>query len=452
MAMSLGGFSGINTDQMIQQLMYIESAPIRRMEEEQSLLNNKIETWQKINSSVDTLKTKATDIQDVFGEMTTSTSDESIVTATVESDASSGTYDVTVDKLAKRHRIASTQQADSTTDLNLNGGAGGSFNITVAQGEPSEATATISVSGDATLNNVASAINDQGIDADGNQIVQASVVDNTLVIESAETGNINSLSIDDTDGMLQELGVVDGSNNIQNTLQGAQDAQFDVNGITDITRSSNTDIDDVVNGVSFNLKETGTATIEVEQDNEAIKEKIQAFVDQYNAVQSKINKYGDKEAILQGDAALTSLQSKLYESVVAPVDDTSLDKNTLSLIGISVGDNGKLSIDESELEDNLNNNLEQVKGIFNSETDGIIKRVEQQVDLATDMFDGYLSGKIDSLENQVDYIDDDISNMERRLELKEERLQQQFTRMETAISEMKNQQSWLSSQVGSLGL
>ncbi|WP_018249191.1 flagellar filament capping protein FliD [Orenia marismortui] len=531
MGISLGGFSGIDTSSMIQQMMYIEEAPVRRMEEKQDEMNSEIKAWQEINTQLDTLKTKATDLEDIFGEMSVSFGDEdqSSITATATDGANSGSYNIQVNKLAKAHRVASTQQTDSSSDLNLNSGAGGSFDVIV-----NGTTMNISVTGDNSLNGVMDAINndDQNDDGDGNKLVEASIVDNTLVIESVDTGTDNTLTFaDGAEGVLQELGVVNGTDAIQNELQTAQNAEFTVDSLL-ITRQSN-EVDDVLNGVTLNLENTTSSelTMTVGADTGAMKEKIQSFVNQYNKVINKLDKYGDKEALLQGDATLSSIQSTLYNSTVVSSDtvsstewlsntplsgggdlvvngttvnlatgddlatiasainavggvtasvnddnkiviesDTStpvdlsgsssqalsdlkmpqtFEKNAISLLGVEVDKKGELSIDDDKLEDALTGDLSDVEQMFTG-VNGVMDRIEKNVELATDTFEGYVSGRIDTLERQVDYLDDDIADMERRLEIREENLRQQFTAMEQAMSQMQNQGSWLSSMTGSM--
>lgn len=434
--------SGINTDQMIRQLMYIERQPLRNMEKDKKEVNNKIDAWQKINTSLDTLKNKTEDIEGIFDEMSTSSNDEGIATASADPSATTGDYNINIDQLAKSHRVRSDDNlaADYTLDND------GQFEVSV-DGKSS----AVNVNAGDSLNDVANAINNQAVDGDGNQLAEATVVDNQLVIEGSKTGNANALSLKDTTNKpLENLGVIDNNDVIQHQIQGAQDAQFDLNGITDITSSSNT-VDDVVNGMSFNLKDTGSTTITVNNNSEAMKEKIQSFVDQYNSVQDKFEKYGGKESVLQGDSSLRGLESNLYGSAINPVEGLGLDKNTLSLVGIDVNNDGSLSVNDSELEENLNNNLSEVKQLFlgneSNPDKGIANRIKNEVEMATDTFDGYVSGKIDSLESQVDWIEEDMTNLERRLELREERLNQKFSRMERSISQMQNQQSWLSSQL-----
>ncbi|MDI3547004.1 MAG: flagellar hook-associated protein 2 [Halanaerobiales bacterium] len=534
MGITLNGFSGLDIDKIINQIMWIERTPVRRLENRQDELNDQINAFRAVNTSLDTLKTKAKDLEEVFDQMSASSSDEEVVTATATSEAQSGIYEIEVTKLAQSHRVASARQSDSTSDLNLGADdTGGTFTISLAGGE----SFTVTVTGDDSLNDVMDAINNASgnDDGDGNKLVEASIIDNTLVIESANSGTSNELSFTDSNSVLQELDIVDATNIIQHELQQAQNAEFTVDSLT-ITRESNT-IDDVIEGVTLQLegKLNTKATLTVEADKEAMKKKIKAFVETYNALQDKLAQYTGKEAILQGDSTLRSIESRLYNSVVPalttvssedwlpnnplsaggdlvitangstntisftgseslediakaidgisgvtsyvednriviesndnrPVDLTGSDsqvlkdlllpgtfeKNAISLFGIEVDKNGKLSIDDEELDEALENNLSDVKQRFVG-VNGVMDQVIEQVDLAIDNFEGYVTGRIDTLENEVDYLDEDIADLERQLAIREDNLRNQFTRMEQMIAQMQNQGNWLAAQIGSMG-
>ena len=75
--------------------------------------------------------------------------------------------------------------------------------------------------------------------------------------------------------------------------QSAQDSEFKVDGFplgSDewITRSSNT-VDDVISGVTLHLLDTGTVQVSLTRDTEAVKEKLNTWVDAYNEVLSYID-------------------------------------------------------------------------------------------------------------------------------------------------------------------
>ncbi len=450
MSISFGGMaSGLDTNNIIKQLMYLEEAPIRSMQRKQKTFEQQTSVWQKVNTSLDTFKNKMKDLQDIFDQVATTSSDEDILTATADSNVGEGSYQIEVNQLAQAHSVASTTSyANSTDALNLNSGALGSFKINI-----NGVSKTIDIN-DGTetdsLTDIKGKINETLVDADGNQLAQASIIDNKLVLDSVETGKANAFSFDDTDGMLKELGVINADDTV-NVLQEAKNADLTVNGLNITDRESN-QIDDIIEGVTLKLKEAGTSTVTVGVDKEGMIEKINEFVTEYNSLQDTLDQYGDKEGALQGDYTLRKIDSSLYDSVIKPVENAGLEKNTLSLIGVEVDRYSKLSVDESKLEENIDSHLADIKEMFANEDNGIINRTVDKIDMAIDKVDGYVNNRIKSLEDQSRYIDDDIIDIKKRLEIREEGLRRRFTRMEQALSSMQNQGSWLTSQIGSMGL
>ena len=541
MSFSLSGFSGMDTESIVQQMMQVERRPIQRMQLKQQEINKKIDGWQEINSSLDTLKNKANELQDVFSEMAPKSSNEDVLTATAVSEANKSSYDIDVTKLAKSNRIASGREDDTTSSLNLNGGAGGEFTVKLGTGE----NFNVSVDGSDSLNNVKDAINTAAgnDDGSGNRLVEASIVDNTLIMKSAKTGNDQIISFTDTNGILEndlgfkfeaasEPGDVKATG--ESLLQEASNANFTVDGL-EVNRSSN-NIDDVIDGVTLDLKDTGSSTLEIAPDKEGMSEKMKAFVEQYNKVRNTMEKYGGEEGRLQGDFTLSSLENKLYNATITPsttvsseeylssnplsgagtlnitvdentetvnfngsetleeitskIDGTNgvssyvedgrvviesntrkavdlsgsdsqmltdlklpqnFEKNTATLMGIDVNDDGTLTFNESKFNDAIENNITSLKQMFGG-VNGIVDRIDQEVNLAVDSFDGYLTGRIDTLENEIDYLDDSIESQEERLEMREESLRSQFARMEEMVSKYQSQGDWMSSQISQMGL
>ncbi|WP_408955695.1 flagellar filament capping protein FliD [Natroniella sp. ANB-PHB2] len=557
MSTSFGGLaSGIDTNSMVRQLMYLEEAPIRNLEERQENINDQVDAWQKVNSSLDSFKNKASALEDVFDEIGANSSDEEVLTASARSTAAEGTYEIEVTELAVVERVATKQIGEDGIDLGED-----------AEGNQIE-TGTLNINGqDITINDGDSvtAIRDKINDIDDAEVT-ASIVDGRLVIAGDNMGAENRIGFDATDGViLGTFGLELEGGYVKETedeeafnplLQQAADSIFTVNGL-EIERADR-EIDDVIEGVTLDLKDKGSSTLEVQVDIEGMREAIDAFVSDYNSLRDRLDQYGGKEAILQGDATLNRITSNLYNSIMYPsttlssldrLSDSSMptagnlqiefaegkeltfefddsitvdnllekiegqstgldvefnddeqllvkdggellstidiesnnlvidsnlsepvnlsgsdtevldglnlnqkfEKNALSLVGIEIDRHGKLSVNSSTLEENIEDNLGDIKQLFTG-ANGIVERVEAQIDLATDRFDGYVGNRIDSLESTVRHIDDDIERIQMRLERREDRLFRQFSRMEQALSEMQNQGSWLSAQIGSLGL
>lgn len=326
MSFSISGFNNIDTEAMIATIMQLERAPLRRLQLNKEQTNQQLEVWRKINTELSTFKDKVKSLEGIFSQMKAGSGDEEVFSATANKYARAGSYQIEVLQLAQSHRVASTrltEPIDPGTDLNLGlTDTGGTFTINVGSN-----SFQVTVSGDDSLNDVMDQINnaDGNLDSDKQPLVEASIIDNTLVLESVNTGASQQLSFIDDNGVLAELGIVDGSNNIQLELQAAQDAVFKVDSLQ-ITRDTN-QIDDVLTGVTLQLegKLNTKATLTVGTDQELIKEKITAFVDQFNHIQEQISQYSgtttDQDGniqggVLTGESAVRSLESALHNSVV----------------------------------------------------------------------------------------------------------------------------------------
>jgi len=68
----------------------------------------------------------------------------------------------------------------------------------------------------------------------------------------------------------------------------------------------------------------------------------------------------------------------------------------------------------------------------------------------TDMYEGYVDFKLDSLQDQIDDYETKMAAKEALLERRKENLVNRFVMMETALSRIQNQSAWLQSQINNL--
>ncbi|MGM0370456.1 MAG: flagellar filament capping protein FliD [Bacillota bacterium] len=455
------GSSGIDVDQQINKILESEFADkYENLNEEQSDLEESKGAWRDVNSKVSSLEGKVGDLKfsSTFDSMQTASSEENVATAEANSDAAENSYDLQVDQLAQAHRLASDKQDDSDTALGL---AEGTFSLEVGE-DSIKVGDDNTIDSSTTLNELANYINEdsENDDGDGNKLVKASIVDDRLVLESGKTGAQNAITADDPDNVLSDLGLTDFSLTSDDTIQQAQDAQFDVNGIQDITRSSNEGINDVVDNVTFDLKDTGDTTIEVTPDKEKATDAVQEFVDQYNSsmgfISDKLDYDASSEeaAVLQGDGTLMRLSSNLRNEIMSSVDSDS-DYNQLATIGIEIDREGTMSFDEDKFETALEDDPEGVKKLFNAKEDdqgfdGVATKLDSTLDALT-RTNGTIPNKIDLYDNRINNVDDEISDLQSDLQSRQESLRDKFTNMETSISEMQAQMSQMQSQMGDLG-
>jgi flagellar hook-associated protein 2 len=315
-----------------------------------------------------------------------------------------------------------------------------------------------------TLAGIAQAINDA--DAD----VTAGVInDGTnyyLTLASKETGTSNTISLTMADDDLVNDDV-NGLSKLYNNpaaqtmfeTQTAADAALIVNGIT-VTRASNT-IDDLLEGVTLTLKTTDVDPIEVKvsRDVSSITSKITTFIEKYNAALTRLKdlQVSDPEGgaigILQGDATARILQARLQNFLHSPVSGVASAVNTLSALGVSADEDGKLSLDSTVFTAAYEADREDVVQFFTQTTagsEGFAVQVDSFLDGYLQSTSGLLSAKADGLERSVEHIEDQIERMGLRLMKREEVLRKQFESLELLMGQFQNTSGVLSQQLDAL--
>jgi len=174
-------------------------------------------------------------------------------------------------------------------------------------------------------------------------------------------------------------------------VQAAQNAQLRVDGYPSsgwIERETNS-ADGVIDGVTLDLQKTTSGSpvsVTVSQDRAAVKRKIQNFVKAYNGIKTFINKSTsydtetDESGMLMGNYAATLVESRLREAAISAPPGFQADSDTYSLLGQvgieSVGQSendvelGTLEVDESALDEALNEDFDAVIDLFTADFSG----------------------------------------------------------------------------------
>jgi flagellar hook-associated protein 2 len=139
------------------------------------------------------------------------------------------------------------------------------------------------------------------------------------------------------------------------------------------TSSSNT-VSDVIPGVTLNLQEAApdtTITLSVGRDLNSVTNLINNFVNAYNTVMDAINTQQTYNTTtnqpggpLFGDTTLQNIKYNLRDTILSPVSGVNPDLSTLGLIGISIGTDGKLTVDNTKLQGYLQTNFNDVENLF----------------------------------------------------------------------------------------
>jgi flagellar hook-associated protein 2 len=138
--------------------------------------------------------------------------------------------------------------------------------------------------------------------------------------------------------------------------QSAQDSRIRVDGYPSgdwISKSSNT-IDDVINGVTLHLHDTGTAQVNLTRDIDLVKDKLNAMIKAYNEAVTYIkektgyNSTLKTGGILMGDYVVSTIKSQFRSPLIAQTSGFLQDIDTFlnpSQIGLKLDSDGLLSLD-----------------------------------------------------------------------------------------------------------
>lgn len=195
---SSGLISGINSDQLISQLMQLESAPIKIIQTKQKDYQLKIASFLDISSKLSSFKSAldALNSSSKFNvknaSVTKSPDGDDLLTVSASSSAGAGSHSIKVSQLASASTKASQGWADQNTTAISS--SSGSFKFKVGAGG---AETSISVSTTMTLQGLRDAIN--SISSDG---VTASIINDgtgsnpyRLVLTADNTGSSNTVYI-----------------------------------------------------------------------------------------------------------------------------------------------------------------------------------------------------------------------------------------------------------------
>lgn len=165
-------------------------------------------------------------------------------------------------------------------------------------------------------------------------------------------------------------------------LQQAQDARVSIgstsNGGSPISISSATNqVDDLISGLSLNLRKVtddAPVTISVSRDSDGVVDKVNSFIESFNAVFKAIDEQFDYDpevdeeaGLLAGDRTLISIQSTLRSRTISNVAGLDGEFRMLADLGIRFNADGRLELADSvKLYDAINNNLEDVIRVFST--------------------------------------------------------------------------------------
>lgn len=445
-AMGIG--SGLDIGNIVKVLVDAEKTP------KEAMFNKTEDSIKAKVSAMGTLKSALSTFQDALKKLQTgdalnqrkiSVSNETYLTATADKSAQAGSYGIIVEQLAVNHKLAGINVADpvlpvgeGSLDFGINGK---SFSVDIAATD--------------SLSDIAKKVNESSDNTGVTATVITSDAGSRLIFSSNKSGEDNQISITANDTSGTGLNDMFGVGNIT-TLQDAKNSVIYIDN-QKVTSQTN-EVKNAIAGMTLNLTDADlskTTTLKIEQDDDAVKTNVKAFVDAYNSLATAVDKMSsyDKDkktaAALQGDSMVRSIESQLRSISSERIDTDGGNSIALYDIGIKTDRYGKLSIDDTKLDKVLSEDMSSVEALFSKPDKGLANRFN-------DLADNYVKsrGLIDSRQtgytNQQSQITDQREAFKLKMDQLTARLTKQFNAMDLVVGQLNQQSSGLIDRINSL--
>lgn len=270
---------------------------------------------------------------------------------------------------------------------------------------------------------------------------------NRLLLTSTTTGAIGKFTIDDGGLGLGFATQTQGQDALLKVGSSASASTF-------IRTSSTNQFDSVFTGLDVDLTDVGTgpARVAVVADNSKVTGLVQTFVSNYNNLLKQLSTLSTYDTTtntpgtLEGDGTTLRLSSALSELVTNSVSGPAGNAvRSLSALGISVNQDGSLTLDSTELAQQIAQNPAAVGNFFLDSTNGFATKLKNTISSFTDPIDGELTQEGNSYETQSTSVEQRISTLQAMLTSRQQSLMTTFIHLETLLANLRSQQSALSS-------
>ena len=370
-----GVVSGLDTTSLINAIVESQSVRLRSLQSQEN-------DWRDRQSTVSDLNSRLSSLSETLQELgapeslslySTDLSDESQFSVSFGSGTQPGTYSVQVLQTAT---LSSWVGADGFSARDQAGLlSSGTFDVSVGG-----TTTQVSIDATDTLDTLAAKL-------DALEGVTSYVVDTgsgtnpyKLVVAGTDTGLDNAVDITNLafDGSATDLTFADPA--VEGSI--AQDAQISVNGL--VLSSADNAFHGQIPGIDIDARSAGTSPIvfTVERDDDAIAEKLEAFVTAYNDIKSfyDVNTVYNTDVGLRGPLVGDSSARRIMDQLSNRISENYLGDSSagyfgtsLSRLGILTTREGTLEFDRDTLDTVLTDNPDLVQSIFS--TDGVHSQV-----------------------------------------------------------------------------
>lgn len=382
----------------------------------------------------------ASTVGDVIDAINTAAADRGVAVAAQLNEAGTAIELVDTSEGAGELRVVDLGSGSTAADLGLAKTAGAAD----SEGQQSITGTTLVSSAEleqGAIEQLAQRINE--LDAGVSASVIYDGVGYRLGLNADETGSANELLVDDTDGLFSFQELTRPQDAV--VLLGASAASSGV-----AIASSTNEIVDAVSGVSITVNQASETpvTVSVEDDTSAIVTAVRTFVDSYNAIRTNLDVVTDFDAATNSTGILFGRNEALrVDTTLSAVASGSFSVNgdftSLESIGVSLGDDGKLTLDAGALADAIEADAAGVNSLLSDETSGLYAKFDAAVEQLASGETSLLASRSESLTATIEANTARLEDMNGSLERQRERLLLQFYRLEETIAAFQSNVSLL---------
>jgi flagellar hook-associated protein 2 len=414
--------NGLDVQSLVTQILSAKAGQLQLWQQQQSDLQTQAKLLSSISSDLSDLSSAVNSLSDILGSLTAQTAKStqpSIVTGSADASATQGDHTIVVSALATQGTLYTDAVTDGDTSVLPVNTSSADLQIQIGGTGGATHDVAISAGTNDTPNKIAAYVNSQNWGVTATVLTDASGAQ--LAIYSQTTGTIGALAVTNNTTSL----------NFNPPLGGAN-ASLTVDGIP-FSSTTNT-VTGAIPGVTLNLLgafPSIQAQLSVAPDSSQAAESITTFVSAYNKVigeineQFKVDPSTNSQGPLAADGSLRALQSSLLSGVTRTVGNGAFA--SLASLGISMNDDGTLSVNATKLSDVLTKNPSAVQNFFqNTSLTGFANLLAQDLRNLSDPTQGLVTVDLAQNQQQQNTLNSSILDFQDRLAAEQQHLLTQF--------------------------
>jgi len=433
--------SGIDVAAAVSQILTAERAPEQQWQAQQQVIAQQTAALNQLNSGASTLMDDLDALQSPTGPlmaMNATSTQPGVVTATATAGTAAGNHVVVVQHLASTAAWYSDAVTGSSTAFTA-----GSFDLTVGTGS-SQTTTTIAIgNGVNTPQDLVKYVNGLNLGITASVVTDAT--GSRVALFSNSSGSASDFSIAPSGTS---------TDNIFTRASSGSNAALTVDGVP-VSSATNT-VGGVINGVTLNLYGEAPDTevnLSIGPSTSSASQAINAFVSAYNSLVSQVNSQyaydstNQTSGPLSGDSTVRMLQSELLAAPSYVTGGSGI--SSLQSLGITMNDDGTLTVDSGALNAAIQNDPGAVQAFFQGTSmNGFAANLKSGLNTFADPSEGAFTVDLTSYNNQNTDLQHQIDDFETYIATEQTRLTNEYNLANIVLLQMPQQLKQIDAMLG----